>query len=232
MQLDKLINCKIVKLFYYIKLLNFINYYFLLVYWIKKGISSWKHFFNYYKIRSKYQTVKWYNNRYKRKFFKKNYYIINSNVNLKRINKKKLLLVIRKNLLYPQIFSNTSLFNKFTGLYLEHIFFRRFRYHFFKHTLYQKELFNNNNILYKIKKINKRNKFFLFYIKIYYCLNWFSKIYNRILMKRYLKFLKIYKHYFKRIRRFFKYLLNYKNINYFFFSFKIKVLFKKKINII
>ena len=162
----------------------------------------------------------------------KSFYLINANVNLSPLFKKiKMLRFIVHKLLHNQVLGNALLLDGFLGLNLHGLFVRRFKHHFlifFKNGKNKKFNFNKFNFILFYKLFFKVIKFSSFILNLskFKSLNgFFDSLYNNVVNK--LKIFLTFDLNFKHFNKFKNYLLNWKNINYIKFSFKLTI-FKNK----
>jgi hypothetical protein len=162
---------------------------------------------------------------YKKIFKFKSYNLVNVNVNLRQFStksKKKMFKFILNKIVKNQARANALLLDQFLNLNLHALFFKRFKFHFFKDL--EKKIFNNFNF-------NNFNLYFIskMYTKIvnigYYYLFLSKEKINNIFY--YLLYKNLRKNFYnifnyKYFNQFKNYLVNIKYINYTKISFKIK----------
>ncbi len=184
-------------------------------------IKSWKKKLNIAKL-FKYRLIKKHI---------KSFYLINANVNLNPLFKKiKMLRFIVHKLLHNQVLGNALLLDGFLGLNLHGLFVRRFKYHFVIFFKNEKKKFNYNKfnfILFNklFFKINRLGSFILNLSRLKLLNGFFDTLYRNVVnkLRKFITFDLNFKHF----NKFKNYLLNWKNINYIKFSFKLTI-FKNK----
>jgi len=161
----------------------------------------------------------------------KSFYLINANVNLNSLFKKiKMLRFIVHKLLHNQVLGNALLLDGFLGLNLHGLFVRRFKHHFLIFFKNQKKKFNFNKfnfILFSklLFKVIKFSSLILNLSKLKNLNGFFDSLYSNVVNK--LKLFLTFDLNFKYFNKFKNYLINFKNIYYIKFSFKLTI-FKNK----